>query len=67
MEYKFSLRYGIGDDVYHTTPDGDRGVVIDARFSVRGRQIAYLVTFGRMSGDEVWCYEDELCDQKQFN
>lgn len=66
MKKEFTYEYEIGESVYHATPDGDKGVVLDVNFKMRGNIITYLVTFGRNSGDEVWCLPEELSDTKLF-
>jgi hypothetical protein len=62
----FTPSYDIGDTVYHATPDGDSGIVIDISYSVRNRHILYKVSYGRRSEDEVLCYEEELSHEKTF-
>lgn len=61
----FIHKFDIGDKVFHATPDGDCGIVIDVSYSFRSG-VRYEVVFGRRGTDNVWCVEEELSDSKVF-
>ena len=62
---KHKNKFDIKQAIYHNTPDGAAGVVIDCRYSIRYEKWEYLVTFG--AGIEtLWYYEEELSEHKIF-
>jgi hypothetical protein len=66
MEYTFETKFEYGDEVYHCTPDGDKGIVVDVSYNTRSNSVKYLVAFGRRNEDQVWCDEIELSTDKIF-
>jgi uncharacterized protein (UPF0303 family) len=64
--HEFNAIYNIGDRVYHATPDGDLGIVLDISFSVVNNNVLYKVSYGRSDSDEVWCTSVELSTNKTF-
>lgn len=62
----FEYKYKIGQSVYHATPESDKGIIIDIRFSVLTQQITYVIAFGRREEDQIECYEHELTESKIF-
>lgn len=58
-------RFDIKQQVYHNSPDGPAGVVIDCRYSQRANEWEYLVSFGA-GVETLWYYEEELSEHKVF-
>lgn len=61
-----SHTFNIGDRVFHSTRDGDEGIIINMTYDFRLNCVKYEVVFGRQSGDDVWCFEEELSESKIF-
>ena len=62
-EIKFTPKYEMLQKVWHLTPEGDAGIIIDRRWSeLQG--ITYLVSLGFNA--DAWCYEHELSTEKCF-
>ena len=62
MKKIFEHKYTILQDVYHVTPGGPQGTIVDVRYSyVSG--LEYLVSFGH--NDYVWTKEHELTTEKR--
>jgi len=62
----FSAKYEIGQPIYHATPESDKGIIVDIKYSVLKDRVMYLVAFGRRGEDQVECYEHELSENKIF-
>lgn len=62
----FEPRFHIGQKVYHATQESDWGIIVNINYNVRERSNKYEVVFGRLNEDNVWCYEDELSENKVF-
>lgn len=65
-QFKFNTKFDIGDQVYHATKDSDMGIITDSCYFVRSGTLKYEVAFGRLSGDSVWCYEEEISEVKTY-
>lgn len=59
-------KFKIGDVVYHITPGSDKGVVLDATYSLLTNRWLYRVTFGIRDNDYDY-YEHELVTTQTFN
>ena len=66
MIRSFEHKYSIGDEVFHITPDSDKGIILNISYSVRYDAVKYEVAFGRHEADCVWCLEDEIESTKSF-
>ena len=66
MIQNFEHSFNIGDEVYHKTPDSDRGIIIDIKYSKLANKCQYVVSFGRLEVDQILCYEFELSKTKIF-
>ncbi len=66
MVKSFEHKFNIGQTIYHATPDGDRGIIINIQYSVKDRTVFYKCCFGRKSEDTVWCDELELSEDKIY-
>lgn len=62
---KHKNRFEIKQKVYHNSPDGPAGVVIDCRYSMRADEWEYLVSFSA-EVESLWYYEEELSEHKIF-
>ena len=62
---KHKNRFEIKQKVYHNSPDGPAGLVIDCRYSMRADDWEYLVSFS-VEVDSLWYYEEELSEHKIF-
>ena len=62
---KHKNRFEIKQRVYHNSPDGPAGVVIDCRYSVRADDWEYLVSFSA-GVESLWYYDEELSEHKIF-
>lgn len=62
----FTPRFEIGQDIYHKTPDSDKGIIIDIIYSILTGLITYSIAFGRNGSDQVDCFEHELSEDKIF-
>jgi hypothetical protein len=62
----FRHKYNIGDYIYHNTPDGVKGIILDVQYSVRNDRISYNVIFGHEMKDNLWCDELELSEDKTY-
>ena len=40
---KFNTIYNIGDQVFHNTPESDRGIVVDIQYNVLSNIVSYRV------------------------
>lgn len=58
-------KFNIGDEVYHITPESDKGVVLDASYSLLYDKWEYKVTFG-VKDNDYWYHEHELQTNKTF-
>lgn len=58
-------RFLIKQDVYHITPDSEKGIVLDMIYYFHTQQYKYLVTFG--IGKNDWYDEHELSESKNYN
>lgn len=61
---KDSLKFQIGQEVYHRSPDSDRGIIIDINYSYRTKLYKYLVSLSVDKSE--WCDELELSESKVF-
>ena len=59
-------RFGIGDQVFHVTPESPEGIVIDAKYSLLTGSWEYQVTFGPDVAS-LWYYDIELVEHRTFN
>jgi heat shock protein HspQ len=59
-------KFNIGSTVYHITPESDRGVVIDIKYSYLTNMNEYQVAFS-FDKESLWYYEHELSNNKTFN
>ena len=57
-------KYNIGDEVYHVTPESDKGVVVDWRYNAYSGIYGYFVTWGPKDAD--WYVATELSETKVF-
>lgn len=58
------LKYRLGQEIYHKSPDSDKGIIVDITYSYRTKLHSYLVSIGiDKSG---WCDELELSVDKVF-
>jgi uncharacterized protein (UPF0303 family) len=64
--YQFEPKYKIGQNIWHITPESDKGIIVDISYKARTKEIMYNVIFGRGPDDDLWCHEFELIDSKQF-
>ena len=62
----FKHEHNIGDKVFHATPDGDKGIIINFMYDHKMECVKYNVVFGRTAEDDVWCFEEELSNSKVF-
>lgn len=62
---KHKNRFEIKQKVYHNSPDGPAGLVIDCRYSMRVDEWEYLVSFSA-EVESLWYYEEELSEHKIF-
>lgn len=60
----FNNKYNIGDYVYHNTPDSQKGLIIDVKYSFKNENFRYLVAVG--FENEYDCDEDEITKDKVF-
>jgi hypothetical protein len=58
--------FGVGDRVFHVTPESPEGVVIDARYSLLTGMWEYQVSFGPCE-PSLWYYDIELVHHRTFN
>ncbi len=61
-KYEYTAKYDIEDIVYSI--NGDKGIVCDISHQVSTGKIKYLVVFGRLNEDSVWCLGLELSKDK---
>ena len=59
-------KFGIGDRVYHNTPESPEGIVIDGRYSLQTGSWEYQVSFGPIDAS-LWYYDVELIEHRTFN
>ena len=64
MRYQFQSQFEIGQRVYHNTPEGPGGTIIDISYSVTTNQIKYHLVWGPAPDDDVWCIAEELSHEK---
>jgi hypothetical protein len=57
-------KFNIGDEVYHVTPESDKGIVIEVNYSYAFDANTYLVSLG--FGVQHECAEHELSEDKLF-
>jgi len=57
-------RFEIGDEVYHVTPESDKGVIVEINFVFSTNKFLYTVATGWNT--EFICAEHELTDSKKF-
>lgn len=57
-------RFNIGDEVYHVTPDSDKGIVVEVTYVFSTGNCVYTVATGWNT--EFICSEHELTDSKTF-
>lgn len=57
-------RYNIGDEVYHVTPDSDKGVIVEITYLFSIDKYAYTVATSWNT--EFICSEYELTTHKNF-
>lgn len=65
-QFTFFPKHGLGDYVFHATPDSPKGIIIDVKYSVLEQRIQYLIAFGPKEDDQILCYEHELSGNKVF-
>ena len=63
MQISVNTRFGIGDKVYHVTPDSPQGIILEVR-AYPDKVIEYFVAFGL--SDRDWYYQEEITDSKTF-
>jgi hypothetical protein len=61
-----SPKYRIKDRVYHITVESDKGVVVDARYSLLTGLWEYQVAFSATL-ESLWYYEHELSENMVFD
>jgi len=64
MKITFHTKYDIDDEIYHVTPDSQKGIIVDINYSVKYGTIEYLVAFSAF--ERVWIDESELSPDKNF-
>lgn len=57
-------RFEIGDEVYHVTPESDKGVIVEINYVYSSGK--YLYTVATSWNQEFICSEHELTDTKKF-
>ena len=60
---KENLPYEIGEFVYHDTPGGPRGKILDIKINLDHGIVSYLFCMG--PGSVIWVETDELTRDKQ--
>ena len=66
MKVTFEVWYNRGDIVYHRLEENRKGIVKDFIYKNRNKTVEYLVCFGLVAEDEVWCDDIELSDTPVF-
>lgn len=57
-------KFNIGDEVYHVTPESDKGIVVEVTYMFSVDKYAYTVATGWNT--EYVCSEYELTSHKNF-
>ena len=65
MEIKFKIEFNIGDEVYHKSPDSEKGIIVNIKHYVKSNLTTYLVATGFNNG-EAECIAEELSYNKTF-
>jgi len=63
---KLEPKYSIGQEVWSSVGDHQRGIVIDWMYSYRERVITYQVTFGADNAS-LYYYEEELSESPIYH
>ncbi len=66
MIVTIKLIYNIGDEVYHKTSESPKGIVTAWRYHSENKKPEYLIAFGHLSSDTVWCDDIELSKEIRF-
>jgi hypothetical protein len=45
-QYRFETKYSIGDNIYHATPESDKGIIVDIQYNVLTGLVRYNIVFG---------------------
>jgi hypothetical protein len=66
MNESFCHNYNIGESVFYINANSPIGIILDIRYSLKEKKLEYLVTFGWVLSDRVWCSEAELVRNRNF-
>lgn len=57
-------KYKILQEIYHTTPDSKKGIIVDIIYHYNNDNLMYIISTG--FDEEFTCYERELTTEKTF-
>lgn len=66
MKTQFDHKFNITDEVFHLTPDSNKGIIVDISFSILTNLVLYQVASGGLGIMPLWYYEHELSETKIF-
>lgn len=65
MNKTITVKFNLGDEVFHITPESPKGYILDISYSFSKDRCIYLVTWGPSL--ESWCVDSELIEHKNYD